>query len=466
MTTSRVRCAVSWLSLAVLVDCAPPARPLGPLPVAASAGETAPAPAMNRPETSTERVLDLTDGTIPLFSADGAHFYGDVGRDERRVFIVDGREVARSRYHISPVVVAPDASWVTYPLTEVLPEAEQKRTGRGSRNVLVHHGVATEVGGQIATLAVSPDGAHVAYGFSIANGEDGAVVVDGKRVARAKNAQSLAMTSDGKRWAFAETVSHRTGGATVTVDGRKSGRYDGADGLVFSSLASGSHFAYLAQRGPRESLVVVDEKEGSRYASASAPRFTADGRVVYGAVRLDGRFVVVVGPREHGPYRSVEPLVIAGDTVAWVAGTTDANQDVAHLVIDGREVWHANLGPSSPLADREPPVAGLVADAASRRVAFAHHGSTLLVEGAGTVVPLGPGIPVAFASAGSRLVVERNRPAGIALAVLTCPEGLEVRMKAVDVSEIYATTVRIEGRLLRYYARSERSLVRVGQTWD
>ena len=395
--------------------------------------------------------LEFTTHVTPRFSADGQHFALDLPVDGAHALVLDGREVARSDRHFMYFELAPDGAWITYAISELRP-------GQNTRGLLVHRGVASELAGEPAALAVTPDGEHVAVGVSRGGGGDGAVVLDGKQLARAVSPRMLTLSDDGKRWAYAETISHRTGGETVTVDGVKSKPMLAAWGLRFSP--DGAHVAYqsLQHKGrSTTATVVVDGKPGKTWLRTSeALRFTAAGEVVYEAADAAGAWVVV-GEQAYGPYRRVYGPDVAGSRVGWAAETVDERMTVLRVWLDGAPVWRAELGALSPRDDRGPAVQGLVVAPVGYRVVF----GTAAVESSRhpTAMQIARGEPVAIDAAGERVALVHRGGAGQTVEVVDARVATVFAPEGPPMVEVFGDTIRFVGDEVHYFARTATQLV-------
>jgi hypothetical protein len=148
----------------------------------------------------------------------------------------------------------------------------------------------------IVQLKISGDGRHIAV---IATGPDGVdlVQLDGQEVARGSAIRGLALSSDGRRVAYAK---HEKDGWTVVADGTAQQKYEaiGAspDNVVsFPSLymsPNGKHLAYYATRAGRW-MVVVDGKEEESYRGVDMFTFSDDGEHWAYVAGETGRFYCV-----------------------------------------------------------------------------------------------------------------------------------------------------------------------------
>ena len=397
--------------------------------------------------------LEFTTGIAPRFSADGQHFALDLPKDDAHLLVLDGREVARSDRYFMYFELAPDGSWLSYARSVLEP-------GQNTRGRLVHRGVTTELAGEPVALAVTPDGAHVAVGISWGGGGSGAVVLGGKQLAPAVSPRMLTLASDGRRWAYAETISHRTGGATVTIDGVKSRPMYGVWGLLFSP--DGAHVAYqsLTQKGrsATSAVVVVDGKPGKSWRSSSEVlRFTADGKVVYEAADAAGAWVVI-GEQAYGPYRRVYGPAVTGSHVAWGAETLADRTTVLRVFLGGTPIHRSEIGEFSPMDDRGPALQGLVVAPAGDMVAFGSLGFTYVWHGR-SAQRVGPGEPVAFDADGGRLALVLSDSAGCSLQVVASRMGTALTTASPKLPEIFAETVRFTGDDVHYFARSATQLL-------
>ena len=452
---AAMRSSIGGWVLACALACTPAKRSVdSPGPAAATVPAAPVAATKPAPPTSKEARMDvrleaMTEHIKPRFSADGQHFAADVYRDDGHVLVLDGQEVARSDRHFIHVELAPDGSWISYAQSVLEP-------GKNASGRLVHRGVISELAGEPVALAVTPDGAHVAVGISRGGGDEGAVLLDGKQLARAVSPRMLTLSNDGKRWAYAETISHRTGGETVTIDGVKSEPMHAAWGLTFSP--DGKHVAYqsvIEKKRGVTAAVVVDGKPGKVWQRTSGRlQFTADGKVVYEAADSTGSWLVV-GEQAYGPYRSVYGPTVSGSRVAWAGETLAGRTTVLHVLLDGKPVWGAELGQFSPMNDRWPSVRGLVI--AGDKVAF---GADPGVEKGHwpDAWPVHRGEVLATDALGAGLAVRHRGGAGQTLEVQSMYGDVEVPGSPPMV-EVFGETLRLTGQEVHYFARTATQLV-------
>jgi hypothetical protein len=412
-----------------------------------------------------DTVMSLEAAIGPHFSADGAHFLVDVALRDGRSLLLDGREVFHGTQHITQFAMAPDGAWVSFLSSEVLPFAEQMRTGKGTRDLLVHRGQTVEIDGEPACIAVTPDGAHVAYAVNFSLKDDGAVFLDGKKVARGFAPRLLTLSPDGKRWAVANSIDRYGGGEIATIDGIKSARYHAIWGLLFSP--DGKHVAYMAYTGKGEqATVVLDGRELARYKGVDEElAFTASGRLVARASR-GASSVVLFGTREI-PTGHVYDTVVNGDTVAWTDEIIENNRLVARAFLDGAEVFREDAGVFNRMADRNPAFIGLaVAASSGKRVAFMTRTGTHLVDaGLASTTIAEQGEPIAFDAEGKRLAVRIHANDGVGIDILSigvgAPGPVVSGPRFSGPTEVFLQTVRFVPDGLEYFARRESDLVRV-----
>ena len=400
-----------------------------------------------------EVVGDLTSGLGPGFSEDGSHFLLEGRDDDRSWLSYDGKILGRHTW-FHRVVIAPDGSFVTY--------------GAGDadthRNVVVHRGTTTEVPNQVTELAVTPDGAHIAYAYPTKNGEDSAVVLDGTTLAGGRHPRMLTLSRDGKRIGWETTEAKDGTTKSVRIDGERGQVYRGTSNMTFSD--DGRHVAHIALLGANgdTAAVVVDGRRGKASPKIrSTLRFTTAGQIVYEIRRKEGAFVVI-GAKEHGPYRYVMNLAVARDTVAWGADSLENQRIVARVLIDGHEAWKSDVGRYSIMDDRAPSVSSL-AIASDNAVAFGSNGMVTLVDAVGAR-PIGLGEALSFSEDGKRLatLVHEN---GALRIVVAGRDGRALTKDEPRLLEIFTATVRVHADHVSYFAKHLRSggadLIRVEQ---
>jgi hypothetical protein len=152
--------------------------------------------------------------------------------------------------------------------------------------------------GRIATLAISPDGAHHAYVREDQNGNATLAFSDGHRIAE---------TSTGFSYS------------------------------PFIWSENGAAFAYVAKQGDEQVLVVGDTERGrGRSIDPDYVVLSRDGRHFAAILALgDSKYAVIHDDKRYGPYKSVwstPELSADGARVAFVATLDD---DLAHVVVDG-----------------------------------------------------------------------------------------------------------------------------------
>lgn len=145
-------------------------------------------------------------------------------------------------------------------------------------------------------VTFSSDGSRYGYvtNTNISLGVPGAnetiVIVDGKEVARQKDARAFGpFLGPSGRIAFVTQTGVRS---NITIDGNRQGPYASVGFPVFSG--TGKHVAYAAVDGISNKLrMIVDEAASPVYAAVTVPRFNADNKVEYYAVKAGEKFSVV-----------------------------------------------------------------------------------------------------------------------------------------------------------------------------
>lgn len=148
------------------------------------------------------------------------------------------------------------------------------------------------------------------------DGKKSVVTFNGREIGTYEDTNFVAVSRDGKRFAFSAKRGNRW---FAVVDGREGPEWDGVRGMVFSK--DGSRLGYVGVRDGRH-YPVVDGKEGSAWDEIRGGKFSPDGRHAAYVAKRDGRFHVVLDGRESPDY----------DREPWV----DFTEDGAHCLYSAR----------------------------------------------------------------------------------------------------------------------------------
>jgi hypothetical protein len=195
-----------------------------------------------------------------------------------------------------------------------------------------------------------------------------------------------------------------------------------------------------------------------------------------------------VGTREYGPYVSKQSVAVGGARAAWGVETlepkapevspqssrrpeghskTSEPRVVAHVYLEGREVWTRDMWAYSRLADRMPSVQDLVVAPAREIVAFVTVGGVVLAPSGPE--DLGAGAPLAFDQTGAHLALQVPSGQRVVLRVVsTDAGGRPIAPDGPPVDRVYRETVVFDpnapgGPVVRYFARDRAKLVRITQ---
>ena len=197
----------------------------------------------------------------------------------------------------------------------------------GEEWLVVHDGRPGPVAQGIGAIALSTDGARLAYAAL----RDGAwqVVLNGaySEPFDAIFSGSLTFDPSGRRMAFA---AERDGRAVAVIDGRAGPGHDGIGQLTFSP--DGWHVASVARDGVTARLV-VDGTPGGEHDAISEFRF-APSRSATAYLARDGEgWFMIRGDTRVGPYATARALAYAaGGDITFVAG----DRATERVVVNGR----------------------------------------------------------------------------------------------------------------------------------
>ncbi len=239
------------------------------------------------------------------------------------VFSVDGRSCVRfgmeprtcyDAVTLPHITFSKDSRSVAFPVRE------------SDEWFVVHDGRPGPAAQGIGGIALSPDGARLAYVAL----RDSAwhVVVDGAygEPFDAVFSRSLTFDPSGRHVAFA---AERDGRVAVVIDGSIGPGHDGMGDVTFSP--DGWHVGYVARDGATARLI-VDGNPGAEHDAISEFRFAPSG-LATAYLALDGdAWFIVHGDTRRGPYTTARALAYArGGNIIFVAGDGAAE----HVVVNG-----------------------------------------------------------------------------------------------------------------------------------
>lgn len=200
------------------------------------------------------------------------------------------------------------------------------------------------------------------------NGREYSVVYDGREFGPFEKVESIALSADGTRWAYA---ARKDGKCLLFVDGTQIGTYDAVWSFGFS--ADGKRWACIAGRNGKY-LVVVDGQEQPECDYINHLAFSPDGsRVAYWAERNGKRFVVVDNVQVTPEYDKIRPMQLrfskdGKHLVYWVMayekrevmlgvdgkiiGTAPGHDEIHYretpdtihyIVRNGKDIWRVEL---------------------------------------------------------------------------------------------------------------------------
>jgi hypothetical protein len=233
-------------------------------------------------------VLDGKEGkeykwvTNPMFSSDSKHIaYSVMKEGEKRLVVVDGKEgpVYEMQRAIDPVIFGPNDNRVAY---------GAMKGGKGVAVIDEKEGPLYDgIGGEGASIALSPDGESFAYAAYI--GEKWFVVLNGEEERKYDDIASGSpiFSPDGKHLFYG---ARKGGKWLVVIDGKEAGdEYEEiSKGAVFSS--DSKHLMYTAMAHGKW-FVVLDGKAGPGYDRLFKPAFKDNGIEYLAERESDGRLL-------------------------------------------------------------------------------------------------------------------------------------------------------------------------------
>jgi len=209
---------------------------------------------------------------------------------------------------------------------------------------------------EVWSLAISPDGRHVAYSVALSAGGEGltegqVVVVDGKEGPTYDLIQGTPVFSpDSRRVAY---VGSKDGRLRVVLDGKEYKEYPlhGIDEKSLTFSPDSRRFAYIGVTGEKDRFVVIDRKECEKYRHVEAPVFSADSkRLAYVAVHHSGGNSVVVNGEIGPKYDMILEMSFSldGKRLTYMA----QREFGWSVVLDGRELGEGTYPVFSPDSKR------------------------------------------------------------------------------------------------------------------
>jgi WD40 repeat protein len=167
------------------------------------------------------------------------------------------------------------------------------------------------------SVALSPDGAHIAY--VAARKGKAWVMLDGHEASPEYKGDgfltgptSLVFSPDGQHLAYVAATEGPGHSHQVVLDGKGGEGYDGIQSLIFSP--DGKRKAFAARTGKKWS-VVVDGQAGFAYDQVVGPAFSPDGGSVIYAARQDKAWTMVVNGQAGAAYSYLPGEALIGEQV-------------------------------------------------------------------------------------------------------------------------------------------------------
>jgi hypothetical protein len=273
--------------------------------------------------------IGMTMSSEVVFSPNGKRYAYGAKRGGESFVVVDGKTYPFGRGFI----FSPDSSRFAYYTSD---------PAQGQLGAMVVDGVAGPQGNQFSNMMFSEDGKRFIYTAYI-NGVWN-IVVDGKATPVPGGIQSLKMSPNGKRYGYA-TVADRAW--IPVIDGVAYKSFSRADSLGEIELqisADGKRWAFTSitpNNTGYQYRAVIDGKAGPNYFRVKELQFSPDGkRVGYVAgvgtsTRDERQFLVLDGKKTGLEYRDIRVLRFSPDSRRYMAeGLTDAG---SFVIVDGKE---------------------------------------------------------------------------------------------------------------------------------
>lgn len=190
-------------------------------------------------------------------------------------------------------------------------------------HLMIADGVRGDTYGFVSRGVYSSQGGHFAYFAGPSERAGPSLVVDGRRIAPGVYAAGpLALSADGRHWAFVGRAERDATRPTFVVTDRGTGEpYDAIGRLTLSW--DGERIGYVARKwGDR--FVVIDGVRSPRYDQVTAPVFDLSGEHVAYAYRVGSSWRIVRDDETIGPYQTCDTTSVRwnrdGSRLAYVAG--------------------------------------------------------------------------------------------------------------------------------------------------
>lgn len=263
--------------------------------------------------------------TMNFFYGGGGQL-GYIAKDSDNKFFVvyDGQEHPLRFKELKSVLLSADGKHLAY-----VAEPET------FRNVVVKDGQPSKVLGGLdadyvkESLILSPDGKRWAYAIKQRN--DRLAVIDGKEGKAYRDIAKLAFSPDSQHVAYRAALNNKL---LIVVDGREGPGYDELGPPIFSP--DGKSIAYGIGVGTQKFMVSNGQKQ-LPYADVSDPLFAPRGtRLVYQGKLDSGEWLINDSGREGKPYESIEDqMYFSEDGQRLAAVVVDGDKEM--VVVDGVE---------------------------------------------------------------------------------------------------------------------------------
>lgn len=238
-----------------------------------------------QPGVQSNRYISIIDPV--LFNASGMTVAFIAQADiSKFVIVINGIEQPDTYNFASGLTFSPDGKRVAF-VAGLPGTSNQYAVVDGKRGPSFNY---------VDPVTFSHDGSRYGYvantniSLGIPGTNETIIIVDGKEVARQKDARAFGpfLGPNGKT-AFVTQAGVRS---YITIDGKRQGPYGSVGFPVFSG--TGKHVAYAMVDGISNKLkMVIDETASPSYAAVSVPRFDGDNKVEYYAVKTGERLSVV-----------------------------------------------------------------------------------------------------------------------------------------------------------------------------
>lgn len=215
---------------------------------------------------------------------------------------------------------------------------------KGDKQFIVRDGVAGDPYDWILPDSLTGTLDLSRLGYLVQNGNDIAVVIDGKIVGHgfySIGADRIGFSPDGKHYACtAHRGSATAGDCVILRDGVAGKAYAAAQPVPLFS-PDGNHLLYVASPAPLKSCLVIDDKEGPTFDGISAitAYFSPDSQRTAYAASSAGKAIAVIDGKPGPAYAVMRlPPMFSPDSkhVVYVSG----NDNQFSIVLDGIEGPH------------------------------------------------------------------------------------------------------------------------------